>query len=610
MPPRLGLARILRPALGLVLSSFLTACIAPSGCHREGSADGGAATSVDLSPVPAPEGLLGDMFMPTPDATWEKTRNLVGGPALFLPQTFGALVTTLLKLPLTFAGEIDGAVPTLGAIVQRGEGATFGALAVHLRDGGRAIDQLTRAPEARFDGKLDEASKITSITPKPPAAAMTPVIGVLGNYLIIAARPEDLLAIGPYLARSLPARAMPSEDLVLELPASAMAGPIQAGLRRSWGNARENAENAGLPVMPLASSMVSALDAVGDAEKGRVALTIDAAGLHARATLSPKPGGGPASRAIDEMRVGDSKPLLDLPSGIPLGVLFREAPASRAAAAPADGEALAKLLGDKDVTEADRAVITAAVSAEAEARGDWVAIGVGLRKGGLSAVAKLAVTDEAKMRAALTALVGLEKLPSVRARLKTSGYAITTGKPQVSGSGSGGEGEALGGVERLRVAHVEASSASGKSDKPLRDKRAPHGPGDKVDPRGASDGASTGAVDLLYLLREGALYASVGAEPEEALRELIRAPSGAGASLGSMPTFKAAVEALGDRATFMLVGDVLRIVAARAGKPMPAESAPVVLALGKMGTPSALLGWLDVPAVTIQELIRHRDAFF
>jgi len=57
------------------------------------------------------------------------------------------------------------------------------------------------------------------------------------------------------------------------------------------------------------------------------------------------------------------------------------------------------------------------------------------------------------------------------------------------------------------------------------------------------------------------------------------------------------------------VTDPLRLVAARTGKSAPAEAAPVVFAVGKTGGAALLFGRLDVSATTIQELIKHRDAF-
>jgi hypothetical protein len=134
---------MLHAAFGLLLPICLGACVAPSGCQKKTEAtDAGAAVVQDLSPVPAPEGLVGDLFLPAPDATWTKARALIGGPAGFMPQGFGALTATLLKLPITAAGEIDEAVPVLGAVIKQESAAAFGAIGIHVRAGDRLKPEI------------------------------------------------------------------------------------------------------------------------------------------------------------------------------------------------------------------------------------------------------------------------------------------------------------------------------------------------------------------------------------------------------------------------------------------------------------------------------------
>src|SRR5689334_15466085 len=112
--------RSARVTLGAVAVLIAATCVAPGGCSTHETPDAGAVTAQDLSPVPAPEGLVGDLFLPSPDATWTKVRTIAGSSASLFPQAFGGIAATLLKLPLVLSGEIDGGVPVLGAVVKQG----------------------------------------------------------------------------------------------------------------------------------------------------------------------------------------------------------------------------------------------------------------------------------------------------------------------------------------------------------------------------------------------------------------------------------------------------------------------------------------------------------
>jgi hypothetical protein len=81
------------------------------------------------------------------------------------------------------------------------------------------------------------------------------------------------------------------------------------------------------------------------------------------------------------------------------------------------------------------------------------------------------------------------------------------------------------------------------------------------------------------------------------------------ASLGSNPAIKAALASLGADTSFALVVDPLRLLALRSGKSAPPDAAPVVVAIGKTPEPSVMWARVDVAAIVVQELIKHRGAF-
>ena len=377
------------------------------------------------------------------------------------------------------------------------------------------------------------------------------------------------------------------------MPEAALSGPVLTEARRSWDTTRAGLERLGAPVLlPVAGTVEMLLGALADSKQARFTLDLDQAAVHARLTMTPKPGGGAATKAVDDMAVGDLAPLLDLPASALMGMLWREPAAVRAAAIPRQAEALGARLGN-DAKPDDKEAILAALRAEDEARGDWVALGVSLEAIGPSAMVRAPLLDEAKMSKALKQILALTRLASVKAQLKESALDVTTGKSVI---------EYLpGDVQRVRFERVQAKdakSAAKDPKSPLRDKSTAESH--------AVDGIPT-SIDLLYLVSNNTLFGAAGYDPKEALRSLVKAPGDA--SFGSNAAIKAAVAALGADASFALVVDPLRILAVRAGKSAPPDPAPVVVAIGKTPQPSAMWGRIDVAAIVVQELIKHRGAF-
>ncbi|APR85741.1 Hypothetical protein A7982_11090 [Minicystis rosea] len=558
---------------------------------KEGANAGAAASAQALTPVPAPAGLLAELCVPQPAATWTKLRSGVGGPAVFLPQGFGAVVTTLAGLPITMAAEIDENVPVVGAVLRQGKAPAQVTLAVHVKAGDRFIDQLTRGESARLDATVDNASRVTLLTDKINPESARVALGVLGNYLLIAQKPADLTALGPYVVRTLPTRPAPKEEIVLELPEAALAGPALDYARELRGRSSESATAALVPIGGMLDTLIGLL---GDAQAARVAFNLDASVIHGRATITPKPGGGAGSKLVADLSVGDTKPLLDLPEGTSVGILWRESAAARGESAPKQADALAKLLG-KDVTQEDRDAVLAALRGEAEARGDWQAIGVAFNGTGPTALVRAPVSDADKMKKALKQLVDLSALPSFKKALSSLSLKLSVEKAVVE--------NLAGDVTRVRLARVddkddkkgavaEKGNAKGKDDKGKDAK----GKDDKAiaPPPGVPN-----AIDLLYLVNGDGLFASAGFDPKDSLRSLARGPSPQ--SLGSNASVASALAGIGD-ASFVLVADLLRISAMTTGAAAPGAPTPIVIAAGRTAAPAELWGRVDAPFAVLQQL--------
>lgn len=576
-----------RPA---VLPFLLALALLPVGaCGKGGSSGAGTAQSAEpLGPVPAPAGLLADLFVPAPAATWTKLRAGIGGPAVFLPQSFGGLVTTLTGMPITLAAEIDESVPVLGAASRQGKNPALITVGVHVKSGERFLNQLTRGEAARFAAVVDPQSRVTILTDKTSPESARFALGLVGNYLLIGPKAADLHALGPYVARTLPTSVVPKEEVAVEMSEAALAGPILEAVRELAARS----EGAAAALIPLGSMLEGLTALLGDAKHARLTMSFDERVAHARATITPKAGGGAGGKLIAELSVGDAKPLVDLPDSTTLGVLWRESGAARGESAPKQAEALAKLLG-QEVSAEDRAAISAALKAEADARGDWQAVGIAFNGTGPTAVVRAPVNDPERMKKALKQLVDLAALPTFKKALAGLGLSLTVEKSVVE--------NLAGDVTRVRLARVDVDKGKGdkgkdeksKGDKAKGDakaKKAPEPPPPEV-PK---------AIDLLYLVNGEGLFASAGFDPKDALRALAKAP--AGASLGGDAKLRALLGGIGD-ASFVLVADVLRINAATTGVNAPPTAAPVLIAAGRGAQPAELWGRADVPYVVVQQIV-------
>jgi hypothetical protein len=567
-------------ALALALLSL------PLGaCGSKESAPDAGAVAEAVTPLPAPAGHLGDLFIGAPATTWGKARVAIGQAALFLPQGFPGLVTTLVGMPITYAAEIDDQVPVVGAAARQGRGPLQLAIGVHVKSGERFIGQLTRGESARFDPTVDPATHVTLLTDKAAPESAKVALGVLGNYLLIGGKAADLYALGPYVVRTLGAAPAPKDDVAFELPEAALAGAVAGEVREM----RSQSDGAAATILPLTSMLDNASVLLGDASHGRLTLNLDATNLHGRLTVTPKPGGA-ASKLVADLATGDVKPLLDLPDTTTLGLLWRESAAARAENAPKQADALARLLGE--VSADDRAAISAALKGEAEARGDWQAVGVAFNGTGPTAMVRAPVTDADKMKKALKQLVDLGNLPAFKKTLAGLGFQLVADKAVVENLPAE--------VVRIRLARIgddplkkDAKAKADKAVKPSADKK-----------KGAAEPADPGtprAVDLLYFVDGAGLFAAAGYDPKDALRALSKAPTGSNLS-GNAP-MAGALSAVGGDATFVLVADALRITAMTTGSAAPATPQPLVVAAGRAAAPAELWARVDVPAAVVQQLV-------
>jgi hypothetical protein len=582
------------PGLRSVLLALALASLPLGACNSGGNATTSAASTAEPStPLPAPAGHVGDLFVPTPGATWTALRESFGGPALFLPQSFGSLVTTLVGMPITMSAEIDEAVPVVGAAARLGKGPIAFAVGVHVKAGDRFVDQLTRGEAARFDATVDQASRVTLLTDKIAPESMKVSLGVLKNYLLIGRTPADLYALGPYVVRTLAAAPPPKEPIAIELPEQALAGPV----REALADMRGRAEGSSAAIVPLGGMLDDASAVLGDAKHARFVIDFDRASLHARFAVTPKPGSA-GEKLVAATAIGDVKPLLELPDSTTIAVLWRESSAARAENTPKQAEALARLLG-KGGTDEDRAAIAAALRAGVDARGDWQALGVAFNGSGPSAVVRAPVRSADDMKKALKQLVDAAGTPSLKKALAGFGFKLSADKAVVE--------NVAGEVGRVRLSRGDDEAKSDKKDAKPEKKDAKADKGDakaksaEKGEKGAPAAETPKAIDLLYLVDDKSLYVAAGYDPKDSLRALLKAPTGP--NLGGVAPMASALSAIGNDASFVLVADALRINAMTTGANAPAVPTPLVIAAGR--TAPDLWARADLPFAVVQQLAQE-----
>lgn len=588
----------------------------PLGCKCSKEEPLPAPQETNLGPLPAPSGLLAEIFVPNPDAAWTKARASLAGPAMFLPGSVSTLVVTMLGLPMSASTEIDGQVPIVGALVERPEGGRPKVvLGVHVRAGYKIVDAATKGENARLRSNADAKTGITLLEPKDGGERPV-VVGVFGNYLLVSQSKADLLEVGPYVARTLPSAKMAKDDATIELPREALSGPIASGLRSGWETLRpkpralEGDKKAALSSPPLPNPlnglMESLVALVGELEHARVAVNFDDKAMHVKLVGMPLSGGEGAGR-VARMSVADPRRVLDLPADSEVAIFLHDEQKARVEDAKSYTKTFVASLG-QDVPEADRAAIESTLVAVAEGRGDAFAVGVTLLSTGPAAYVRSDIANADVLSKGLDDLLGLTKLPSVGSWLSTNQIAVTSGKTVLE--------NVPGDVHRIRLERLEEGDAKAEGGKPAgkaakkasEKKDAPRKDG-AADPKQDPALSPPSTIDMLYMLDKAGLVLAAGVDAKVALRAVLDAPSKE--NLASRADVKAAINGVGESVAFVAFVDPLRLLARRAAKPLPAVGGPVVFSLGKGGEgESATTPWmrLDVAGAALQELMKHRGA--
>ena len=562
----------------------------------------GITTKVDEPLAPMPEGLLADIVIGTPNASWARLQRGIGGAVGILPASAGGIICAAAGLDPFIASEVDGAAAAFGAIAGDPANPHY-VFAVKLVDLRKARGQLVDGDTARFGSR--DAGGLTELVAKGQGNAPPVTLGISPNgYLLIARASEDLSQIGPYVSRSLPRRAIPAEGaVVIDVPRAALGSLVKPKLEELWNgtkafllaeDARTRREHGGrAPDFGDPKAIVAVLDAwitkriavVSDLEKLRIAIDFGDDGVVIASTMTPLGPGGAAARWTDAMAVGDTTPVANLPATSAAALLMRDNEEDRAEQGREIEKLVTTSLGAR-LAEADAKKLHDVVDDWTKARSEDLT--ASLTWDDPQGLALRAPVRDAE--AASRALRGAVELVRVapfkellRARDVTSSTEDAPGIGQIS----------LVTIQRAPRTGAGQDAAGRAVDEGAPRPRGDAGSGERGRPPARTTKHELG---LAWLVDKGGLSVATGDVPVATLGAAVHPDR----KLGDEPVIARPLGALGKNANSVLVVQPLRFDPLRANLP----AAPLVIALGRKDRNAVLR--IDVANGLLRELARRQ----
>jgi len=559
-----------------------------------GSPDSAADASAAAEPLAkAPEDLLADIYVAAPNASWTKLQRGVGGAVGILPATLPGLLVALADLDVSLASELDGAAPMFGVVAgdPAAPGVAF-AFALKLVDARRARGILVDGDTSRFAAQ--DADGMTVLVPKGTVSRSANdnrfEIAITQNgYLLVTRAAPDLVRLGPYVTRTLPARPLPTESAaVIDVPRSALKTMLQPKLDALWKDGksfllaqdeRMRAERGRAPDFGDPAAIVATLDAVlarrsaivGDLEKVRLALDITDDATVLTATLSPG-SDGPARVWIDAMKVGDAAPVLELPAASALAMSMRDGDAERAEQAKELESAITASLGQR---LQDPTKLHEVIEAMTTARDESVALALTVDEP-TGLLVRVPVRDNAAADKAIRGLFDMTTAKPFKELLRVR--EVVSSSEELPG---------LGKISSLLV--VRDPNPKRAADKrPTGDARAP-----------AASAKTSPGSGVAWLTEQGVLALGAGGEPAVTLKMGARPDR----KLADEPALRRFTGAIGADASTIVIAQPLRIDPKRANLP----TAPLGIAIGRKGSDAFVR--IDIADGLLREAARWQMGF-
>lgn len=358
--------------------------------------------------VPVPAGVMAEIVVSRPGATWEVVRSGVLLAVPWCPVRFAALATRI-GVPAAYAGEIVEDAPLVGVLVGKEKVGWVFSVAVQSGRGLTAALTTGNVPthslrEGRHGLQILEAR----------AAGAWGSLGILENRLYWASSGAILEAYSPHLARNVIRRSERPEAVVVRVTEEALAGRLPDWLGAFWapqeaqllslaeqsrqahgGRSADFADPAG--VLRWVGAQVRW---IGEMSRASQELEFSAQpgglGWMAEVTIQPKPG-ELLQRDVQSMATGDLSPLAALSPQTQGAVMVRSSLEARRQSAQSAVESLSEMLGER-LAPGDRQRGAVALAQLAEGRGDTLVLALleseGIRFGKLrSAVIEPKVVD-------------------------------------------------------------------------------------------------------------------------------------------------------------------------------------------------------------------------
>jgi hypothetical protein len=563
--------------------SVLIALFAAGACKRSPVSGEPNPSSTEGS-VPAPDGLVSELFIPHPDRVWGSIRESVGvglpvSPAIFLGGALG--------LPVTALDQLDCNIPIVGALVLDGD--EMGTLAaIHVKDGSRLVGIMTNATPPFI--KDDKSAPGVVLLAAPTAGSWS--LAVSGNYLVLGSSKKAIARAAAFVTRTLPGRTMPEEELVATISHKALAGPVKTRLDQfwqAWKQEREaedvtmrrqhggSAPDFGDPTQALAdieSKAARFFAILTDLEEARLAIQIRDATYRAVVSMKAASRTGPAATEIGSMSIGGAEPLLSLPASVAAALLTRDSRELREESASSQVDAISKVLGGR-LDEADKTKVSSAFHSWSKGRGDWLTAGLMWSGSTRAAVVRASVSDSAELVQATTAMFKLLSVHAIAEPLSNwvGDMKLTGLSPNV----------AEGAVQSVHVV-----------------RRPP-----KVQLHRDRDKApESDTFDVVWSVDKQMLVGAAGKEAKIAYTSLVN--GGAGPTLGQDAFAQSIFARLGPTISFALLVDTARLTGEMAKK-----DSTLVIAYGKEPQ-STDRAWfeVDVPSIVLTSYAAAATAVF
>jgi len=569
-------SELMRASLELIRAPFALAVLATAlglseGCAKKprSSERGSANAAAALPDLPEPAGVLAELRVAHPDATFRRVRELGRPLSGLLPAGFPMLTASVLGLPPLSADSFDPELPVVGLLIQNGGSSPAWLLAVHAVSGPELIAKLCTGDHAPF---RDLASRVPGLRLIQPSTQSTkapspgPSLAVFDNYLLIAESAESLLSAGPYAARMLPKRPPAQAAIALRFSHVALESKLVPALRGLWaayrtrlahldqtdrsahgGRAPDFADPAQviLGADALVESMLSLID-------GAAALELDfepfADRLDVSVLLEPE-AGSEVQTKLAALAAADARSLLTLPVETQFALGLSRTSDERESAAKAAGDDWARLLGAR-ISERDAQQLRGVLADWELGRGARTSYGfLGGSQPGAFLVATVA--DAARLKRAGSGFFGLLALASVRAPL-----VEFLGQPRVSDFA--GPSDGLSNVTRKRLTF--AAPAGGKSSVP--------------------------PLSFAWLVEDERAFAAVSKNADATLKTVVQSARGEHDTLGTRPGIADSVQRIGEQSAIFAYLDAR--VGFGASRDQAAFPAPLFLSLAKREHDAAL----------------------